>query len=369
MAEWSRLVNTTISNYVRGEETNILRNRKLLDLLRGKGRITFNWSGTSFVKRIRYKRAPLVGYADGDTLTFSRRDRWRTFEQDWRGYSATDAMTKKERLENKGTEAIIKIYSDLGESLMDDINDQFGDEFYIDGNAAGKTKRIHGVESFFGNGGAAAAGYIGSPSDTYGGLSTALGNYGGSWSTTGGNSEWPTGTGDAHYDFFSPLIVDYTDTAWAASTKTWPNTCVEAMRFAIVKSAKNKSKKGMLDLILLNDELYRQYLNARDNTGTSTVQRVIVEKGSNSADGKIGMGFGDVTNFDGVDVTFEYGMPTGLGYGFNCDQMELMSLQAQLFVVDGPEYDIQTKTWRTSIDFFGNLWCNPRFQVKFMNLT
>jgi hypothetical protein len=44
--------------------------------------------------------------------------------------------------------------------------------------------------------------------------------------------------------------------------------------------------------------------------------------------------------------------------------MELMSLQGQLFVVEGPDYDIQTKSWRTSVDFFGNMWCNPRYQFK-----
>jgi hypothetical protein len=53
-------------------------------------------------------------------------------------------MTKKERLMNRGPQAIIDIYADLGKSLVDDINDQFGEEFYIDGNATGNTKRIHG---------------------------------------------------------------------------------------------------------------------------------------------------------------------------------------------------------------------------------
>jgi hypothetical protein len=57
-------------------------------------------------------------------------------------------------------------------------------------------------------------------------------------------------------------------------------------------------------------------------------------------------------------------MPSGVGYGLNVDQMELMSLQGQLFVVEGPDYDLQTKSWKTSVDFFGNLVCNPRFQFK-----
>lgn len=360
MAEWSRVVNTTIADYVKGEEVNILRNRKLLAYLKSKGRISFNHAGTSIVKRVRYKRAPMIGYTDGDTLTFSRRDRWKTTELDWRGYSVTDAMTKKERLMNKSKEQIIDIYADVGKALMDDIDDQFGEEFYIDGNATGNTKRIHGIESFLGSSGIATNGYIGLPSDTYANLRTDLGYYGGTWAQSGGNTTWPTGTGDAHYDFWSPLLVSYTNSSFAATSDTWANNCVEAMRFGIIKSKKNKTKKGMIDYITLEDELYRQYLAAIDSK-----QQIYVTPNKGGEGGNlVGLGFTDVTYFDGCEVTYEYGMPSGIGYGINCDQMELMSLQGQLFVVEGPDYDSQTKSWRTSIDFFGNCWWNPRYFFK-----
>lgn len=359
MAEWSRVVNTTISDFVKGEEINILRNRKMLALMKQRGRITFNHSGDKIVKRVRFKRAPMIGYTDGDTLTFSRRDRWKITEQEWRGYSVTDAMTKKERLMNKGAQAIIDIYSDLGRSLMEDIDDQFGEEFYIDGNATGNSKRIHGIESFFGAGAASANGYILTPSDTYCSLKTDLGYYGGNWATSGGNSTWPTGTGDAHYDFWSPTLVSYNNASFAAATDNWVNNAVEALRYGIIKSKKNKSKKGTLDYITLEDELYRLFLGTQDSK-----QQLNVNRGE--AVGLVALGFTDVTNFDGVDITYEYGMPSGIGYGLNVDQMNLMSLQDALFKVEGPDWDIATKAWRTSVDFFGNMWCNPRYQTKWL---
>ena len=361
MAEWSRIVNTTIHDYVRGEEVNILRNRKLLALLKARGRITFNHSGDKIVKRVRYKRAPMVGYADGDTITFSRRDRWKTTELDWRGYSVTDAMTKKEKLMNKSKEAIIDIYADVGKALVDDINDQFGEEFYIDGNASGNQKRIHGIESWFGAGAALTAGYVLAPSDTYANLLTTLGNYGGSWATSGGNVTWPTGTGDAHYDFWSPLIVSYTNASFQAATDNWVNNCVEALRYGIIKSKKNKTKAGMLDFVMLEDELYRLYVGAQDSR-----QQIYRTPGGDKGDSLIGLGFGDVSYFEGVEMTYEYGMPSGVGYGLNIDQLELMSLQGQLFVPEGPTYDDATKSWRTSVDFFGNMWGNPRYQTKWI---
>jgi hypothetical protein len=352
MPEWSRIVNTTIHEYIREEEQNILRNRKLLALMQSRGRITFNHAGDLMDWKVKYKRAPMQGYADSDTLTFSRRDRWKTAQLDWRGYAATDSMTKAERLKNKSTEAIIKIYDQIAKSLMEDMEDQFGDELYIDGNATGNAKRIHGIESFMGVSGAASGGYIATPSDTYAGLSTTLGNYGGSWT-----GDWPSGTGDAHYDFWSPLVVDYTDSLWSASTKTWPNTCLEALRYGIIKSKKNKSKRGQLDVIVLNDELYRQFLDK-----LQTEEQINTQRGQ----AKGGLSALGVT----VDVTFEYGVPATVGYGFAIDSMELCSLQPQLYVPEGPDFDIATQSWRFSIDFFGNLkFKSIRYFVKWDNVT
>src|SRR5271166_430536 len=105
---WSRVINSTIRNYIRQEEVNILRNRKLTALLKKRGRITFNWSGIGMDWKVRYRRTPMVGFADGDTVTFARQDHDKTAFLDWRGYSAADAMTKGEYLMNRGTEAIIK---------------------------------------------------------------------------------------------------------------------------------------------------------------------------------------------------------------------------------------------------------------------
>lgn len=355
--EWSRIVNTTIHEYIRDVEVNIMRNRKLLAMMKSKGRITFDHAGDLMDWKAKYKRAPMQGYADTDTLTFSRRDRWKTAQLEWRGYAATDSMTKLERLKNKSTEAIIKIYDEVAKNLLDDLDDQFGDEFYVDGNASGNSKRIHGVESFLTDSGANAGNYIANANATYAGLVCTLGNYGGNWTGT-----WPTGTGDAHYDFWSPLIVDYTNTGWSAVTKTWPNTCVEAMRFGIIKGKKNKSKKGMLDLILLNDELYRQFLNSIDPK-----ERLNVKRGDGQ--GMYELGFTDVVNFDGVDITYEYGVPSNLGYGFSMDNMELCCLQGQMFVPTGPDFDIAGQSWRFSIDFFGNLRANPRYFLKLRNAS
>lgn len=360
-APWSRVVNSTIKNYIRDREINILRNRKLSALLKKKGRISFNWSGTAMDWKVKYKRVRLTPFADGDTLEFSRKDRNKTATLDWRGYSATDSMTKGEFLQNRSKEAIIKLYSDIASDLIDDMEDAFGEEFYVNGYLPGNSKRIHGIESFMqatANAGNGAA----TPTGSFAGLSCVPGAYGGAWDP-GNRPAWPHGRGDAQYDFWSPLIVDYGDTIFDATTHTWANNCVEAISFAIIKSKKSKSARGQLDVIIIDDNMYWDYVRVM-----RTKERILVERSAEKSP-LIALGFSDVINQDGTDVTWEYGIPAGVGYGFNCDMIELRSQQAQVFVPEGPDQDIATKSWRFSVDMFGNCAWNPKYQIKLVNLT
>lgn len=359
---WSRVVNTTIKKYVKEVEVNILRARKLTALLKKKGRITFNWSGTAMDWKVKYKRVKLTPFADGDTLDFTRKDRYKTATLDWRGYSSTDSMTKGEFLMNRSTEAIIKVYSEIAENLMDDMEDAFGEEFYINGSLASNSKRIHGIETFLAASANAGNG-SGTPTGSFAGLSCVPGAYGGTWNS-GTLPGWPNGKGDAQYDFWAPIVVDYGDSLFpgvsGSHTNNWATNCEEAISFGLIKSKKSKSDKGMLDLILIEDELYRTYIAKQRGK-----ERILVQKDS----GLKSLGFTDVINQDGCDISSEYGMPPGVGYGFNFDQMELRSQQAQVFVPEGPELDIASKSWRFSVDFFGNAVWNPKFFVKFAALT
>jgi hypothetical protein len=145
------------------------------------------------------------------------------------------------------------------------------------------------------------------------------------------------------------LIVDYTNTLWTPATKTWANTAIEALRFGIIKAKKNKSKRGQLDLILANDELYRPFLSL-----LQTEERINVSP-ENGSSGLYKLGFTEVTNFDGVDITYEYGVPAGVAYGWCMNLVELISTQGELFVPEGPDFDIASQSHRFSIDFIGNL--------------
>lgn len=358
MSDWAGQVHATLSNYIKGEENNTLRNRKVLAMLKSKGRISFNWSGLDMVWRIRYAQGQMQGYADGETLTFPRRNRRQTATLPWRGYAMSESLNKLDKLKNRGREAIVNFYATLGEDMMKDMGEVFGPQVYVDGEAAGNGRKIHGIESYMGSSGVTRP-FVADPSDTYAGLSTALAAYGGSWTGT-----WPNGEGDAKFDFFSPILVNYTGpdvggVGWKSNTKTWEHTCIEALRFGILYAMRSKSNKGMLDTIILDRELYRQFLERLDERTRITVQ----SNASNST--LIKLGFSDVQNFDGVDITTEFGIPSGVGYGFNFDEMEMRSMQSQMFNVEGPDWDIATRSWRTAIDFLGNMTSSPRSALKF----
>jgi hypothetical protein len=221
VAPWVGIVETTTDEYIRDVEDALMRDYKFLALIQSRGNVTYNHSGTQMNWKVKYKRAQPKGYADLDVLTYPRRNRHKTAKLGWRAYSLAEAISKFDKLQNRGTAAIVNIISDKVQSMTDDMQTYFGEQLYVDGEAAGNEKGIHGLESFFGFSGVSTKQPIAFPSDNYAGINTDLGYYGGQWDLSAGVSLWPTGKGTTEYDFWSPLLVDYTNAFWTAATKQW----------------------------------------------------------------------------------------------------------------------------------------------------
>jgi hypothetical protein len=352
------LVNTTIRQYAKEQEVNVWRDYKAFAMLKSKGRVTFNHSGLSFTRRVRFRRNGLRGMLLGDTLTFPNVDRWKTMDLPWRGYAMGESFTKMERQQNKGKEAIIDVFGTKAEVMMEDAKESLAEEIYVDGEAAGNSARFHGVESFGSNSGVTRP-FIANPNDTYAGLTCTLGSNGGSWT-----GDWPLGgKGPPEFDFWSPVIVDVTNASFAAATKTWINTCLEAISYGIMATQMSKAMTGMLQTIFLNNMWYKQ---AKDRLHEK--QGIWAESNSSNSD-LVKLGFKDVFVYDGVDVTTEYGIPSETGYGFNWAKARLMSLQGQLFEADGPDWDPAARAWRFALDCMGNFEWNPRSFLFFRRIS
>lgn len=349
----------TINKYIREVTKAIMRKRVLLAMLQSRGRVTLNQTGKLIDWKVKHKRSVMTPFDDGDSITFSRVNKHKTAQLPMRAYVVSESISKADKLMNSGKEAIVKKYSDMVKSLLDDIRDQFCEQIVqVDGNAAGNTNRIHGLESMF-SASASPTSLVGTNNDTYAGLSTARGTYGGSWT-----GAWPDGYGDTQYDFWTPLVVNYTSPlaaasgGWSATTKSWSNTCIEALRYAIINTQRNSDD---LDLFLLEKNLYRLALDRIDDN-----ERLVVTR--NQDPGMTKLGFKGI-NVDGVDIYWEVGIGSGLGYGLCLDELELMSWQNQLFV-SLSDFSLERVSDQVAIDFYGNLRCkSPRTQCKLAALS
>jgi hypothetical protein len=242
------------------------------------------------------------------------------------------------------------------------MEEAFSEELYVNGYLAANAKRFHGIESIFGytNTGFNVAQYVLAASQTYAGINTQLNAYGGTWSGT-----WPTGRGTTEYDFWTPLIVNYGSTSFTASPNNdWAHSGHDAMRYAIIKSRRNKSVNGQLDVLMIDDEMFRQYLGVLD-----TKERIIVQRNAQQST-LVKLGFSDVVNLDGTDISWEYGSPAQRRLRLELLRVrDPQPLQEQLFEPDGPDYDIGTRSWPLRDRRLGNIVINPKFQVKLISKT
>lgn len=355
MAEmWKRIQSSTITKHFREVEDNIMQNQKITALMQKKGKISYNHSGKNMDWRVLKSRNAMSQYGDMQAVVPDRVNRHEVATLDWRSYIIAEQFSKQERLANRGKEMIVNVIAGLVDQMTDDIKYHFAREFYLDGNASGREHCIHGFLSWLGYTG---TNQYTAPSDTYAGLSTTLGNYGGAVVS----GSWPGGKFDPEYYFWSPLIVNYTHATWGG-TATWAANCIEALRKGIVYHKNSRGKQGQLDVIITTADMYSDFLNQLDEK-----ERIIVERGKQNSE-LIALGFKDAVNFEGVDITYEVDCPDTQAFGLNFDALELCSMQGQLFV-PSKDFDFNTLSDRYAVDFFGNMRGNPRSTVLWDNIT
>jgi hypothetical protein len=361
--DWARSIATTIVNHLREEEVASLRKYKVFAALEGSGNIRTNMSGRGFDWEIQYRLHNPSGNNGETPRSFARQNLWKNAELEYRGAQVTDAIYKKEMLENRSAQALVNVAGKMASRLLTSMEQYLAKEWVVDGYTAGNELRFHGIESFMGTNGtinvstgaqrtANAADPFGYPSDTYAGLSTVLGAYGGSQKS----GVWPNGEADPEYDFYSPVIVNHTSTYFGGST--WAANCVKAVREAIHQTRRNETKEDQVDMVLLDRRLFIDFLNALDSK-----ERVIVSR----TNGLRSYGFTDVFELDGVEISGEGSIPANTGYGMAIGNVELLCMENQLMVSEGPFYDEQTQQFRYVVSTLGNLkFKTPR---NFFKLT
>lgn len=365
MSEALLVVNATAPKYFRGASDLTFRRRLWLALLMESGRVVYNESSTECNWDVEFSEPEVRQYGDAGDQVFNEHDAYRQLTLDWRGYTATDRLTKKKQLMNRSPHAIVNLYRTKSDKLIKSLRHKFCAEMYIDGNAANNDNRLHGIESFMGDDGATVAGdLVANPSDTYAGKNTALADEGGSWSTDLAAADrpnatiatdWPYGNGDTEYDYLAPKLLNYSSTSWNSGGTTWLENCEEVLRASSVWCASLSGDESMPMCHLLSPKLFQDFQNFQAARNRILIPHRMAED----------LGFSKQLNFEGAIVKFEFDTPANTGYGLSIEEMELGCLQDQLFVPDGPEWDIKTKGYLFEAGFFGNLRFQPKHFSKY----
>lgn len=363
--EWIGVVHSTAPKYMKGASDLTIRSRYILARLKQKGRIEYNQSGDECKWQLEYSQPPVESYADGGVVDFSNHDAFKRVSIDWRGYVATDTLSKKQRGMNSGQQALIDLFQTKSNRLTKSIRDNFCGELFKDGQATGRENCVHGLETVLGEGTVVTADLVAAPSDTYGlgSLSTVPGTYGGSWTanlSTSPNAslavDWPNGQGDSEYDFMSPKLVNWSSSSWGTSATTWEANCWRAIGQTITWLTVTGGEDGMPDLCLLSPDLFQGYKNHEE-----TIRRIsIPHKAAND------LGFaGNVLNQDGCAIMPDFDVPANTGYMLNTSKVTISSLFPELFWMEGPDKDPRTLwSWLWGVGFFGNTKLQPKHLAK-----
>jgi hypothetical protein len=346
-----RLDVTTIAEQIKIEEVNIMKDNVLLATAEDKGRVSTGHSGKKMEWNVKVRRNRFNPYGDGDPQNFDRQDRRIECSAPWRMYRQAESVSEFEKEINKGEAARVQFVSQVAKDLMDDVRFYFAPELLLDGNATANAGRIDGINTFSGYTGSGA--WL-SPSDTYAGHSTEHGSAAGGAQISG---SYPTGVHDIEFDSYSPLFVNADHASWlteAGGSGNEAKAWLYALRAGLIHNVNTRgAAQGKVDVLLTYAERYRKFLAVLDDK-----ERIVVER--NAATSRlIKLGFGNVTNFDGTDITYESNVEVGRSYGWKYDQMEIRSLKSQMFW-PSDDFDLERLADRYSVVFMGNCRWNPR---------
>lgn len=357
--DWARSIGTTIINYLREEELTTFRKFKVFTMLESSGNVTMNNGGRGIQWEIRYRNQPVTGNNGETPRVFARQNLWVNAELPYRGYQVTDSIYKKEMLENRGQQALINVAGNMASRLKESMEQHLAKEVWIDGGKSGYELRFHGIESFMAIDGTvnindgthrkpgSPEDPFGWPADIYANVNTGLGSVAGSQL----EGVWPNGTCDPEYDFYSPIVVNYTSSyfkggADGTATGLWADNCVLATREGIHQAKRNDTRESQIDMVILDRKMFIEYLNKLDSKERALVTRT---------NGLKSYGFTDVFEQDGVEVSTEYAVPTGCGYGLSIQNMELLCMEGSLMTAEGPFYNEDLQSYRYVVSVLANL--------------
>lgn len=346
------------------------RKLAIVGLLEKYGNLMFN-ADVSWANKwnIAYGLPEAAALTPTSEFNFPNTPRWDQATIDLRAWYIDQSIHYFDWVKNgagKNAEGTISLLSDRSEALVEGARHQFNLGFTVDGEASGYTNLPHGLESLFGAGTVAAGDKVVQPSDTYAGLSTALGAKPGStrWTTamvTKPNStiatDWPYGNGPVSYDYNSPLMVNISSTAWAGGTTLLDNG-EEILRYMCDAQAHRtgmQTEYGGAPLYCLFGS------NAlRDIKQHFADKQIILQEYQEARD----FGLANTVNFEGKMLTNDFHIGADIGYCINPKAVEYFTHFSDLWDVEGPTWKFEMQRFLFLLRSMGNFRLRPRHLGK-----
>lgn len=365
---WVGIVKTTAPKYMKGASDMTIRRRLLLSMLKRKGRIEYNKSGTDTFWQIEYSQPPITQGADGGVYDFQNHDAFLQLDLDWRSYKGTDALSKMQAEMNKGDTALIPLFQTKQNRLVKSMQNTFAAEIYKRGDSAGRENSIHGLETALTERTTpAATDIVAEPGATYATITTNLAAQGGSWSSNLSTSpnatlanDWPYGQGTSEYDCLSPILANWSSTNWGTGSATWEDNCWRVISTMITWLGVRGGDEGVPDIGVLASNLFQGFKNHEE-----AIRRIMVpHKVAND----LGFSGSNVLNIEGCAIQADFDCPVNTGYFLNLSEQTISSLTPELFWMEGPDKDPRSGwSWLWGVGFFGNMHLNPKNMGKIKN--
>lgn len=367
MAEHTQVLKATAKTYIRGAADATIRKRLFLALMERYGTLLYNQDGYDINWNVMNSEPELQTFSDSDVITYQNHNAYTQASLDWRGYKLTDLISLKQTLMNRGEAQIVNLMDQKLKNLVETARKKLNGELYVDGNATGNGSRFHGINSFTGAGSCAATDLVAKCNDSYAGLSTVQAAVGGVWTTDLGSgnypnatlaSDWPDGSGDPEYDYWSPKLVNWSSSAWPSGDVTWLANCIDVLRAIGIWCHCTVGDENSPMWHMMSAKLFREFKQAYD-----PALRVSVPH-KESQD----LGFGDTLNFEGMGLKYEVDCPANEVYSITPAAMEARFLTDSLFTSgESPFFDVDQQQYKFLVYSFGNMRFNPRYFAKSKN--
>jgi len=383
----------TTQQFMRGAFDNTLRRVIILKKLKEAGRIKGDASGKWFERTVRAGQYTSALRTDLAQRTFARNQTKITYAVPYSNKETTGMLSRLDVRFQQGRDQST-VLMNVRETMMNEMAIDFQTNYATDlltknggstttfGQAAasGSPVPVFGLPTMF-NYGAAPAAYN-PDTQVIGGAVGAGDKEVAGEGTYCGVTLAPTGVianiDNRVNEATSPVLVNWSSTAWGASGTTFDATCLEVLDYMDLRLTRSNDPDERADLFLTTRTMFGQI-----NYALLANQRVILGNQSQRVDPKLNKD--NTIPYGAQEIAWDASCPANVLYDLNTRKLEFDYFPANKLIHDDTltvpsgemtemfdietAHDIQQGAHLCVASLLGQLWGNPHFQGAAYNFA